>query len=94
MFDDTVDYIFAALFGCMFLLLAALFGAIVVDMSGYTCYAKAKKMGLEAEHSIATGCMVKVSGQWLPSAAIVPLERDGKIIFVPNSRHQLEVITK
>ena len=94
MFDELGDYIFAVIFGCMFLLLAALFGAIVVDMSGYTCYAKTKKMGLEAEHSIATGCMVKVSGQWLPSAAIVPLERDGKIIFVPNSRHQLEVITK
>ena len=94
MFDELGDYIFAVIFGCMFLLLAALFGAIVVDLSGYTCYARTKKMGLEAEHSIATGCMVKVSGQWLPVTSIVPLERDGKIIFVPNSRHQLEVITK
>jgi hypothetical protein len=94
MFDEPGDYIFAGIFGCMFLLLAALFGAIVVDLSGYTCYARTKMMGLEAEHSIATGCMVKVSGQWLPVTAIVPMEREGKIIFVPNSRHQLEVITK
>ena len=94
MFDDTVDYIFAALFGCMFLFIALLVGAIVVDMSGYTCYAKTKKMGLEAEYSIATGCMVKVSGQWLPVTSIVPIERDGKIIFVPNSKHQVEFVTK
>ena len=94
MFDEPADYIFAAFVGCMFLFIALLVGAIVVDMSGYTCYAKAKKMGLEAEHSIATGCMVKVSGQWLPVTSIVPLERDGKIIFVPNSKHQVEFVTK
>ena len=94
MFNDAVDYIFAAFVGCMFLFIALLVGAIVVDMSGYTCYAKTKKMGLEAEHSIVTGCMVKVSGQWLPATAIVPLERDGKIIFVPNSKHQVEFVTK
>ena len=94
MFDEPADYIFAGFVGCMFLLLAALFGAIVVDLSGYTCYAKTKKMGLEAEHSIATGCMVKVSGQWLPVTSIAPLERDGKIIFVPNSKHQVEFVTK
>ena len=94
MFNELGDYIFAVIFGCMFLLLAALFGAIVIDLSGYTCYVKTKKMGLEAEHSIATGCMVKVSGQWLPATAIVPLERDGKIIFVPNSKHQVEFVTK
>ena len=94
MFDDTVDYIFAAFFSCCFLLFAVIVGVLVVDMSGYTCYAKAKKMGLEAEHSIATGCMVKVSGQWLPVTSIVPLERDGEIIFVPNSKHQVEFVTK
>ena len=53
-----------------------------------------KKMGLEADHSIATGCMIKVSGQWLPSTAIVPMEKEGKIIFVPNSKHQVEFVTK
>ena len=94
MFDEPADYVFAAFFGCMFLLFALLIGAIAFEMTGYPCYAKAKKMGLEAEHSIATGCMVKVSGQWLPATSIVPLERDGKIIFVPNSKHQVEFVTK
>ena len=84
MFDKLVDYIIAGSFGCMVLLLALLIGAVAFDMSGYPCYAKTKKMGLEADYSIVTGCMVKVSGQWLPSTSIVPLERDGKIIFVPN----------
>lgn len=46
-----------------------------------TCHAKGDKMGLEVNWSFWTGCMINLKGQWLDSSDVIPIERDGKIVF-------------
>ena len=48
------------------------------------CRARGAKMGIEVSWGFWEGCMASLSGQWLPWSEIVPVERGGKIVFVPR----------
>ena len=50
------------------------------------CLNRGPMMGADVSWSFSTGCMVKVTGQdvYLPWREIVPVERDGKIVYVPK----------
>jgi hypothetical protein len=41
-------------------------------------------MQIETEWSMWTGCMNRVHGQWLPWHEVVPVERNGRIVFEPK----------
>lgn len=50
-------------------LLAVLFivgiSSIPYALDSYKCSAKAKKMGMESDFAVFTGCMVKVGDHWI-----------------------------
>ena len=48
------------------------------------CYDRGRLMGHEVTWSGSTGCMVNIRGQWLPYKDVAPVERDGKVVFVPR----------
>lgn len=53
-------------------------------VSRYECSSKGELMGLQTDFGLYTGCMINIKGQWLPWTSVVPVERDGKILFVPK----------
>ena len=88
--DNAVDVFFdflapAILFLVLFVATPAsllLWG--VLWLGGKSCHAQGDKMQIEVEYSGWTGCMIKVKGTWLPWTEVVPVERDGKIVFEPK----------
>ena len=54
----------------VFTLTAALIAITVValydDFAGNNCIAKGTKMGVRVEHTISTGCMANIDGQFVP----------------------------
>lgn len=92
---DYVDRLFLVL-GSLFVTLMGILVLIVLtslyyEFSGSSCNSKAAVMGLESKYSWATGCMVKVNNQFLLASDVIPIERDGKIVFVTKTPHRLEV---
>lgn len=81
-----------ALFGGAALLIAVIIVAVYTTTDPPTCYSRGKKMGIEVNWSFWPGCMGRVQNQWLPWDGIIPVERDGKIVFVP--RPQPIIVTK
>jgi hypothetical protein len=61
------------------------------EVTGISCNNAAAIMNLESMYSFSTGCMLKVNGQFLPKSEVVPVERDGKIVFVPRNPTRIEV---
>lgn len=55
-----------------------------------SCHANGSKMGIKVEWSFWTGCMIEVRGTWLPWSEVVPIERDGKIVFEPKPSIRLQ----
>jgi hypothetical protein len=74
--------ILAFLAVCAALISGAVYGAVWMSAKG--CHATGDKMGIEVEFSSWTGCMVRIKGTWLPWTEVVPVERDGKIVFEPK----------
>jgi hypothetical protein len=60
--------------------------AIYALMDPPTCRSKGAKMEITVDWGFWTGCMVNLRGQWLPWSEVVPVERGGKIVFVPKPR--------
>jgi hypothetical protein len=92
---DKVDKMFATAFVTIFLVVLGIFVALGVgaynEMSGNSCNQKAQLMNLKSYYTISTGCMLLVNDQWLPWSEVIPVERDGKIVFVPKYPYRLEV---
>ena len=59
-------------------------GAIAYGPVRWSCLASGEKMQIETEWSMWTGCMNRVHGQWLPWHEVVPVERNGRIVFEPK----------
>lgn len=49
-----------------------------------TCRAMGEAMRINVYWNAWTGCMISVKGQLLPWSEVVPIERNGKIEFVPK----------
>jgi hypothetical protein len=83
--DWFIDWALAPLLAVA--IIVALISALVGGISGLnkvSCYAYGEKMGIEVEHTFFTGCMIHVSGTWLPWTEVVPVLRDGKVAFEPK----------
>jgi len=66
------------------LVVFALIAALYTALDGPACRSRGQQMGIEVSWGFAAGCMANLKGQWLPWSEIVPVERDGKIVFVPR----------
>ena len=63
----------------------AMFGvALYMATSPATCHSYGRKMQITVDWGFWTGCMIDVRGQWLPWTEVVPIERNGKIVFEPK----------
>jgi hypothetical protein len=72
-------------FMCGFcLLIASVVVAIYLATAPASCNAMGSKMGIEVSWGFWTNCMIMVRGTWLPWSEVVPIERDGKIVFEPK----------
>lgn len=98
MYRDSMVYDFffefiPAMFAVTFGIAVALFAIAVVGF--YTldrpaCAAKGEKTGLETYWSFRTGCMVSLGGQWVDEDDVIPVERNGKIVFAPKPVFKIE----
>lgn len=76
-------------------LLFTLVGLGIYEVTGIPCNTKSQMIGFESQFTIATGCMVKVNDkQWIPYSDLIPLERDGKIVYVPKYKNRMELEVK
>lgn len=82
---EFVPAFFGVILGIV-LMLVAVVAACYSTIAPPTCRARGAKMNLEVSWGFWEGCMGNVKGQWLPWSDIVPVEKDGKIIFVPKPR--------
>lgn len=64
--------------------LVGVWAALYLIFSPATCYAHGRKTGLTVEWGFWTACMVNIQGQWLSQDMVVPVERNGKVVFVPK----------
>jgi hypothetical protein len=86
--DDLIDGFldmvpFLAILG-FFAAAIAIFASGALWLNSKHCTAAGDKMGIEVEFSAFTGCMIRVKGTWLPWSEVIPVERDGKIVFEPK----------
>lgn len=95
--SDFVHDFFVEFMPAMFAVLGGIaltIGLITVTlyttMDPPTCRANGSKMGIEVDWEFWTGCMGHVQGTWLPWSQIVPVERDGKIVFAPKPIFRLQ----
>lgn len=75
---------FITIVGGLAVAIGAVGVAIYYATGPTTCRAYADKMQIETSWGFWTDCMVKVQGQWLPWSDVVPVERNGTIVFVPK----------
>jgi hypothetical protein len=59
-----------------------------------TCNERQKIMNINTEYHFWSGCMVDVKGQLLPWSEVVPVERNGKIVFTAKPYVRLAPPTK
>lgn len=61
---------------------------------------KRKKAGFDSPapfifyKGIFSGCMVKLDGTVVSMSNVVAVERDGKIVYVPNAPYRIDLNTK
>jgi hypothetical protein len=97
---DWFDRIFGLFFVTFVLFMVGamvIFGAAAtMTFSGYSCRKTAEIVGMEHQHSIATGCYFKVDGIWIAESKLVPAQVNGKTVYVPaqNVRVNLETQAK
>jgi len=90
MLSDIADFVaevVATIVAVLGLLLAGIIGvgvAFYLAVAPATCYSKGNKMGIEVSWVFWTDCMIMVNGTWLPWSEVVPVLRDGKIVFEPK----------
>lgn len=77
-----VGVIFAIIIACML---------VFTTLDGPTCRSKGSVMNLDVKWNFWTGCMVSVRGQYLPWSEVIPVERDGKIVFEPKPHTVIKV---
>lgn len=61
-------------------------------LAGRSCIETGRAIGLETQWGTWTGCLGSVNGQLLPWSEIVPVERNGKIVFVPKPYVRLSTL--
>lgn len=85
-FLDFLSFLMAGVASLAALAVAAfvIFTGFSLVLDGPTCRARGAALGLETQWGYWTGCLVTISGQTLPMSEVIPIERDGKIVFVPK----------
>jgi hypothetical protein len=83
MFVDVLAAVFAVVTGIA-LALTGFVVAFYLATAPASCRANGQKMGIEVDWGFWTNCMINVKGTWLPLSEVVPVERDGKIVFEPK----------
>lgn len=88
-YEAASDAIAVVLFICAFICGIVVVGVVLVGvlyaaLDPSSCRAQSQKMGIEADWSFWTGCMVRLGDQWLPADTVIPVERDGKIVLAPR----------
>lgn len=88
---ETVELMGALLtfFVTLFIFITAVVVASFYALDRPSCYAQGEKMKIETEWSFDTKCMIKVRNQWLPWSEVVPVERNGTIVFEPKPHVRL-----
>jgi hypothetical protein len=91
MIANMIDNLMDSFLGFMLLFVsgaAVLVGAIIFatawGVARPSCMAKGEAMGIETQWGFYTGCMINVRGQLLPWSEVVPVERNGRIVFEPK----------
>lgn len=82
---------------CLFFFGSFIFAVSILFFDAFTgtsCSSKAKVMGLQHEYGIYLGCMVKLNDVYIPMKEVLAVERDGKIIYVPNSPTRIDLNMK
>lgn len=85
-YDFIFEFIpgFVAIIGSFMLVIAGVAVAFYTATSPPTCRAYGEKMQIEVDWGFWTGCMIRLHGQWLSTGDVIPVERDGKIVFAPK----------
>jgi hypothetical protein len=65
-------------------ILVAAVGGVMYGLDRPTCYERGEKMAIRVEWGLLTRCMVNIGGQWLPWDEVIPVERNGRIVFEPK----------
>jgi hypothetical protein len=98
--------IFLFLFGSTFLILVVFLVSFIVfvagtslyKLTGIPCAQEASMVGAqEYRYTISNGCWFKIDGVMVPSESIVPVEKDGKLVYVSKyvvrSQNQINLNT-
>lgn len=93
---DFEEIMFKLMMGSMTALFVGFFSVIiflfVYHATGIPCSKEAKIIGVEHQYTTTNGCWFKVGGSFVPSSSIVPVEKDGKIVYV--SKHITRTINQ
>lgn len=91
--DEALDValIIVVCLGTLALSLVTIWMAIYLAFSPASCSAYGRKTGLTVEWGFWSACMVNVRGQWLRDSDVIPVERDGKIVFVPKPQPTVQL---
>ena len=70
--------------GAMALAVGTIFIALTLAFGPPICNSFGSKTGAETSWSFWTGCYIRVHGTWLPKRTVVPILRDGVVVFEPK----------
>lgn len=89
--DSMLISMFTVFVGAMAILIIGLVIAFGYHITGIPCSDAGKLLNAETHYSISNGCWVKVNDRFLPMTEVVAIERDGKIVLVPETPFRMEI---
>ena len=63
---------------------------LAVWVSSSACEAKGREMRIDTSWGLHSGCMITLKGQKLPWEEVIPVERNGAIVFEPRPRVRID----
>lgn len=91
LFDELMKF---AILGISFSLIFAVIALFAVTITGYGCKDQAEMMNMKYKFSISTGCIDNTNDIWVPVNSLVPVDKDGKIVYTSKYRNRFEIEAK